>query len=269
METLFFWLSKIVWFVIAPENLLLILVVLAWVLLLRGALQWAKRILGFTAVVMLLIWLVPVGEWMLYPLESRFPANPVLPPKVDGIIVLGGPEDAVRSAAWGQVEVNEAAERFIASIALYKRYPQARLVFTSGSGSLTEQELKGSDVARKLYAEQGLDLSRILFESQSRNTAENAALSKDMVNPAAGEAWVVVTSAFHMPRSVGIFCKIGWPVIPFPVDHRTLLGHPWRLGGGLLGNLENFSLALKEWIGLAAYYVTGRTTAFVPQGCAS
>ena len=267
METAFFWLSKLAWYVIAPENILLLLVLTSWVLLLRGAIRWAKRVLGLVSIGMLILAFVPIGEWILYPLEMRFAANPVLPQRVDGIIVLGGAEDPERSAAWDQVEVNDSAERFLASVALSRRYPNAKLVFTSGSGSLLDQRYKGANVARRLYEEQGLETSRIVFESESRNTAENAALSKVLVKPAAGETWILLTSALHMPRSVGIFCKIGWPVIAYPVDHRTLRGEPLHSRAGLIGNLTDLSIGVKEWLGLVAYHVTGRTTALVPSGC--
>ena len=267
MDTAFFWLSKLVWSVIAPESILVLLVLASWVLLMRGAINWARRVLGFVAVTLLILSFLPVGEWVLYPLETRFAANPALPQKVDGIIVLGGAEDIARSAIWKQAEVNDSAERFLASIELARRYPNARFVFTSGSGSLLDQELKGADVAKILYRQQGLDISRTLFERESRNTAENASLSKALVNPGPGENWILVTSAFHMPRSIGIFCKAGWPMIAFPVDHRTMPGHLLRADAGILGNLNNLSIAVKEWIGLVAYYLSGRTSSLFPASC--
>ena len=114
-----------------------------------------------------------------------------------------------------------------------------------------DQKHKGTDVARQLYAQQGLEGARMLFESESRNTAENVALSKALLKPKPGETWVLVTSAFHMPRSMGIFCKAGWAVVAYPVDHRALRGRLLRLDAGVLGNLNNLSIAIKEWLGLA------------------
>jgi uncharacterized SAM-binding protein YcdF (DUF218 family) len=267
METLFFWLSKLGWLVISPESVLLILVLVAWALLLRGALRWAKRLLGLVAITLLALTVFPIGEWVTYPLESRFPANPALPERVDGIIVLGGAEDAVRSAAWDQTQVNDAAERILASVELARRFPRAKVLFTSGSGSLFDQEHRSADVARKLYAQLGLDSDRLILEGESRNTAENVARSKAIAKPAKGETWLLVTSAFHMPRSLGIFCREGWSVIPYPVDHRTLKGDLVRLNGSIVGNMNSLSYGIKEWLGLAAYYATGRTAAFFPAGC--
>ena len=267
MDTAFFWLSKGVWTLIAPDSLLVLLLLLVWILLARGAIVWAKRLLGIVVSVLVVLSFLPVGEWLLYPLESRFATNPALPANVTGVIVLGGAEDALRSSVWQQAETNESAERFLASLSLARRFPQAKLLFTSGSGSVLDQAHKGASVAQLIYAENGLDPSRLVFESQSRNTTENAVLSKALVKPASGEVWILVTSAFHMPRSVGIFCRIGWPVIPFPVDHQSLPGHMIRADASLIGNLQKISTAVHEWLGLLAYYLTGKSSALFPEEC--
>lgn len=267
MNSLFFWLSKLAWLVIAPDSLLLILVLVTWILLWRGKNRMAKRLLGVVAVAILIVALFPAGEWMLYPLEKRFPANPVLPQKIDGIIVLSGAEDAELSAAWNQVELSDGAERLLTFQALARQHPEARLVFTGGSSSMVNQARKGADVAQRLSEQMGLDVSRIVFEREARNTFENAVLSKALVKPAAGQNWILVTSAFHMPRSAGIFCQAGWPVIPYPVDHHTWPGNLLRVDLNLVGHLGGMTTAIREWIGLAAYYATGKTSALLPQGC--
>ena len=269
MDTAFFWLSKLLWTFIAPDSLLVLLLLLVWILLVRGAIVWAKRLMGIVVSALVVLSFLPVGEWLLYPLESRFATNPALPANVTGIIVLGGAEDALRTSIWNQVETNESAERILASLALARRFPEAKLVFTSGSGSVLDQEHKGASVAKIVYAEIGLEPSRLIFESESRNTLENAVLSKSLVKPSAGETWVLVTSAFHMPRSVGSFCKTGWPVIPFPVDHQSLPGHMIRADASLSGNLQKISTAVHEWLGLVAYYLTGKTSALFPEECRS
>lgn len=269
METLFFWLSKLIWLAMAPDSLLLILLLLAWILLWRGHVCMAKWSLSFGVVVMLLVALFPVGEWLLYPLEKRFPANPALPTKIDGVIVLGGAENAERSSAWNQVEVGEGAERFLAVIALARQYPAARLVFTGGSGSMVSQGRKGADVAMALFKQQGLDIARITFERNSRNTFENAVLSKAMVKPRAVENWLLVTSASHMPRAVGIFCKAEWPVIPYPVDHQTQPDALFRIDLDLASHLGNLTVGVREWVGLIAYYATGKTSSLLPHACAT
>lgn len=267
MNSVFFWLSKLAWLVVAPDSLLLILVLVAWVLLWRGKNRMAKRLLGLVAIAMLIVALFPVGEWMLHPLEKRFPANPALPQKIDGIIMLSGAEDAELSAAWNQVELGDGAERLLAFQALARQYPKAQLVFTGGSSSMVNQASKGADVAKRLSEQMGLDASRIVFEREARNTFENAVLSKALVKPAPGQNWILITSAFHMPRSVGIFCRAEWPVIPYPVDHHTWPGNRLHIDLNLVAHLGGMTMAIREWIGLAAYYATGKTTALLPQGC--
>jgi len=111
----------------------------------------------------------------------------------------------------------------------------------------------------------GLDVSRILFERQSRNTFENATLTHALVRPRAGERWVLITSAMHMPRAIGAFRKAGWSPIPYPVDFQTV-GPPRftpRIQLGLR-ELGRFSTALREWTALAVYRLLNRTGAFFP-----
>lgn len=267
MDSIFFWISKLTWLVTAPDSLFLILVIAGWVLLWRGAYRLTKWLLGFLAIVLTVIALLPVGEWFLYPLETRFPTDPQLPERVDGVIVLSGAESAVRSAIWNQVEMKDGAERVLAFLELARRYPNAKLVFTGGSGSMIHQEYKAADVAKKLFEKQGLNPSRVTFERNSRNTYENAVFSMAQVKPAPGEKWILITTASHMPRSVGIFCKAGWPVIPYPVDHGTIPGNLLRINLDLSRHLRDLTMGVKEWVGLLAYYVTGKTTALFPEGC--
>ena len=67
----------------------------------------------------------------------------------------------------------------------------------------------------------GLDARRILVETRSRNTYENAVYSKELAQPQPGQIWLLVTSANHMPRAVGCFRAVGFDVIPYPVDYDT------------------------------------------------
>jgi uncharacterized SAM-binding protein YcdF (DUF218 family) len=264
MESLFFWTSKLAWMMIAPDNLILCLLLIAWILLWRGAYRPATLLLGTATTVLMLVALFPVGEWLLYPLETRFASNPKLPDRIDGIIVLSGTEDAVRSSLWQQVELHDSAEREMAFLELARRYPNARLVFTGGSGSMVHQDDKAADVANKLFDNLGLDLSRVTFERNSRNTYENAVISRELVRPDPAQTWVLITTAWHMPRSVGVFRKAGWPVIPYPVDHGTRPGELLRIDMNLSGHLQSLVKGVREWVGLLAYYISGKTTTFFP-----
>lgn len=267
MDTLFFWLSKLIWLIISPDSLLLILILLSFALLFFGMQRAGRRLLGFICVVLLVIAFVPLHNLLLYPLESRFVTNPELPQKIDGVIVLSGAEKAYMSSLWDQVELGPAAERSLAFVALARQYPEAKLVFAGGSGRLTKQDYKDADVAAKLFEQLGLELERVVFENESRNTYENALFAKRLIEPNKDENWLLITTAWHMPRSVGAFCKQQWPVIPYPVDHITPRGHLMSISLSLAGHLRDLKIGVKEWIGLFAYYFTGKTTAILPSQC--
>ncbi|MFK5915461.1 MAG: YdcF family protein [Woeseiaceae bacterium] len=224
-------------------------------------------LLSFVTFSLLMISLLPIGEWLLYPLESRFQTNPTLPQKVDGIVLLGGAEAPELSHLWQQVELGGAAERDFNFLSLAKKYPDTKLVFTGGTGSLTQQQYKGADVAKDLFQQLGLNTDKIIFERESRNTFENAIFTKKIIKPTKQEQWILITTAWHMPRSVGIFCKAGWPVIPYPVDHQTKKGDLFRVDFDLARNLVTFKTAIKEWLGLFAYYLSDKTTAILPSRC--
>jgi uncharacterized SAM-binding protein YcdF (DUF218 family) len=266
-DSIFFWISKLTWSILSPDTVILVLLLLSLALLLKGSGRPAKLLLGSAVTALTVIALFPVGEWLSSPLERRFPVNPGLPDRVDGIILLGGAEDIPLSSGWDQVEVGEAAERYLAFLSLARRYSGAKLVFSGGSGHLLFQKYKGADVARRLFNEQGLDLSRVIFERNSRNTYENAVLSKAEIRPLPGEEWVLITSAMHMPRSVGIFCRVGWPVIPYPVDHMMRPGNNLRIELNLARHLYDLKMISREWVGLLAYYITGKTSSLFPDSC--
>ena len=267
MDTLFFFVSKIIWIIVSPDSLLLILIIFSLVLLYLDKQKQAKILLSIVSGLLILISFFPIGEWLLYPLETRFQTNPVLPDKVAGIVVLSGSENTVLSPQWQQVELGDATERDLMFLTLGRKYPEAKLLFTGGSGSLLEQKDKAADIAKKLFKQLNFDVTRIIFEKESRNTYENAIYSKKIVEPVKNENWILITTGWHMPRSVGIFCKAEWPVIPYPVDHQTNKDNLFRISFNLSNNLRMLKIAIKEWLGLFAYYLSGKTTSFFPEKC--
>ena len=258
MNDLFYWLSKLIWLLIYPDSLLLIWFGTGFLLLWQGRVVWAKRLLGSLLSVLLLIGLLPVGSWLLYLLENRYSPSPELQ-KIDGIVALSGALDPMKTQLWDQVVSNGAAERNLAFMRLARAFPKAKLVYTGGASSMVNQNYKAADVAKRLFKEQGLDLSRITFERESRNTWENALLTKQLVVPKMGEKWVLITTAWHMPRSVGVFCKVGWDVIPYPVDYQTKPGYLFTVNWGFAGHLQDLVTAVKAWVGQVAYQLTGKS----------
>ncbi|MFH2057872.1 MAG: YdcF family protein [Pseudomonadota bacterium] len=264
MDLIFFYFSKILWMIFSPDILLVLLLITGLILLCFKAYRKAKYILSITIVFIFMITVFPLGNLLLYPLETRFPTRQTLAEPIDGVIVLAGAEKIHSSILWGQVELNGSAERYFAFIHLIKQFPTAKHLFTGGTGSLELQEYKSTQVAKQLLIQQGIDTGRIMFESESKNTCENAVLSFRMVRPHPKERWVLITSASHMARSVGVFNKAGWQVIPYPVDHNVHRKTLFKFTLDFSGNLNRLKSALKEWVGLGAYYLTGKTDRLFP-----
>jgi len=260
---MFFVLSKTVGFLLLPSNFLIVLG-LAGVLLM--ATRWRRT--GTSVVVASVILLaaagfLPAGNLLLRPLESRFPQWNASRGAPDGIIILGGSISPKLSREYGEPIVSGDAGRIIAMGRLARAYPDARIVYSGGDGSLLGNQPSEADFAAPLLDSFGMRRERLILEPRSRNTAENAAFTKDLVKPRPGERWLLVTSAQHMPRAVGCFRAAGFPVEAYPVGwhaDRGELAMPRTFSEGL-GQLDS---AAYEWIGLLAYRLTGRTDALLP-----
>jgi len=253
---MFFILSKIFWTLAQPANLLLVLLIIAGVMLWR----WPRAGRVFTIALVIGVVLVstlPIGDYLLRHIENTYPA-PVLPTRVDGVIVLGGFVSAEGSAAHHKIQMNYKAERLIEFIALAHKYPHAKLVFSGGSGNPMVQDSREADWVRRAWVDMGLDPSRVIWERDSRNTFENAVNGKALAHPKLGENWVLVTSATHMPRAVAIFARQDWHVIPDPVDFITTDTPIWQREFSFSENLWLLTEALKEIIGKAAYQLSGK-----------
>jgi uncharacterized SAM-binding protein YcdF (DUF218 family) len=262
---MFFILSKTIGFFVLPSNFVFFLGGAGVVLLLTRFARWGRRLLVCSFALLLLIGLLPLGSALIYVLESRFPTWDPARGAPDGIIVLGGAIDPDMSAAHGQTSLNDAAERITVVAELARRYPSARIVYSGGSANVIRDGTMEADYVSRLFESFGISPDRIALERRSRNTAENAAFSKALVDPKPGERWLLVTSGFHMPRSVGTFRKAGFPVEAYPVDWRVEdAGHLLLSISPLAGGLGATDLAMHEWAGLVAYWLTGRSSALFP-----
>ena len=263
--SLFFILSKTLGALLLPTNFLIGVGVVGAVLMVTRFAALGRKLVMASVLLLVVCGLSPLGTMLLYPLEQRFPPWDAARGAPDGIIVLGASIEADLSAAHGTPVVRSAPDRIIAAAALAHRYPNARIVFSGGSANLLSNDAREADFAGAVFESLGIDKSRLIMERRSRNTLENAEFSKALVVPKEGERWLLVTSAFHMPRSVGLFRKAGFAVEPYPVD--------WRVGGR--GDLLSFTniatdglgrtdLAVREWMGLIAYRATGKIDDLLP-----
>ena len=262
---MFFVLSKTLGFMLLPTNLLIGIGLLGAILMVTRFASLGRKLVIAAVLLLVICGLSPLGNLLLYPLESRFPAWDASRGAPDGIVVLGGSIEPNLSAAHGTAVVSGASDRIITAVALARRYPNARVVFSGGSGNLVSNDAREADFAGAIFESLGISKSRLIMERHSRNTVENAEFSKALVAPKQGERWLLVTSAFHMPRSVGLFRKAGFPVEAYPVD--------WRVGGraGLFTfsklareGLWRTDAGMREWMGLIAYRLTGRIDELLP-----
>lgn len=198
-----------------------------------------------------------IPDALLRSLENRYPV-----PSAGsinrhvGIIVLGGAINHPGSfVAHGQVPLGEAAERMTVPVGLLRQHPNMELVFSGGEGRLLTTGVTESVLARAFYQEQGVNMAQVKLEDGSRNTRENAQQVAKSLGDRCKLSWLLVTSAWHMPRSMAEFDAVGCNVTPYPVDFRT--GDSTSLSEYSLAlSLLRWQVAVHEWLGWLVYTVT-------------
>jgi uncharacterized SAM-binding protein YcdF (DUF218 family) len=262
---MFFILSKVLGFFATPSNLVIGFGLLGAVLCATRLARIGRRMTVASLIALALLGLSPLGNALIIPLEQRFPSWDDTRGAPDGIVVLGGAITPEVSAARNEVALNEAAERITAAVALARRYPDARIVYSGGTGAFIYAEGSEAVSAVRIFESLGLPQERVTSEEQSRNTVENAVFSMLVAMPQPGERWLLVTSAYHMPRAMGVFRQAGFPVEAYPVDWRTRGPQDALRPFSTLGSgLERADTAAREWIGLLVYWLTGRSSSLFP-----
>jgi uncharacterized SAM-binding protein YcdF (DUF218 family) len=262
---LFFILSKLLGFFALPSNFLISIGLIGLVLLCTRFRRLASWLVVTSLVLIAVAGLSPLGNALILPLEQRFPPWDASRGPPTGMVVLGGAINPDISAARGTVALNEAAERITVAAELARQYPAARIIFSGGSNALVFDGAVEAAFAVQEFEALGIPHDRVTAEEQSRNTIENAVFSRLIAVPKPGERWLLVTSAYHMPRAIGVFRAAGFPVEACPVDWRTRgpidAVQPFAsLGDGL----RRTDTAVREWVGLLAYRLTGKTAALFP-----
>lgn len=241
--------NYLLWLIIKPSHLILLVAI--------GAVVCWRRPIGrrlglVTAALIILFGIVPTGAWLMRPLETRF-ATPNLTGDVTGVIVLAGSERLTMSEVHSTPLLNSMGNRMTTFLLLAERYPRAQLVHSGGP--------REARIARQLVFGTGVPAERVRFDEQSRNTCDSGRFTRELVQPKAGERWLLVTSALHMPRSVACFKAAGWDIVPYPTDFRR---GPNAFHYGLAENLEDLDLAAHEWLGLVYYRLRGYTNEIFP-----
>ena len=168
--------------------------------------------------------------------------------------MLGGGFEGAINLARGGYEINSGGDRFVEAAVLARRYPDAKVVVSGGTGTLVLDGEGDADTAPKLFEALGIPASRLILENEVAQHLRECRELRKLVTPGPDETWLLVTSAFHMPRSMGLFRKAAFPVLPWPVDYRT----SGKEGIGVMrdnpaDSLQTTTMAVREWIGLIAY----------------
>ncbi len=261
----FFILSKVLGFFALPSNLLISIGVVGLVLLCTRFTRLASWLVVTSLVLLAIAGFSPIGNVLILPLEQRFPPWDSSRGPPDGIVMLGGVISADVSLARDSIALDEGAARFVTTVELARRYPNARIILSGGSNSLIFDEAPEAGVAGREFEALGIAHDRITAEEQSRNTIENAVFSRLIANPQPGQRWLLVTSAFHMPRAMAAFRTAGFSIEAYPVDYRTRgwldAYRPFEI---FSRGLRRTDTAVHEWLGLVAYRLTGKTMELFP-----
>jgi uncharacterized SAM-binding protein YcdF (DUF218 family) len=255
--------GKLVWALLQPGNLLLLCLLAGVFLLLRGR-RRGELLVVLSAIGFLLLAVAPIGPAMMLVLEQRFPRPPKLPDRINGILVLGGAVDPRISLAYSETVFNGSVARVLAGVTLARHHPEAKLALVGGEGELFPVGFAESRATSGFVLEEGIPETRIIVEERSRSTHENAVFAKELIRPVPGQNWILVTSAFHMPRAVAAFRAVDWPVIPYPVDFKVDPVTGLRPNFNLLDGLGASTTAGKEWAGLVGYRLRGWTEELFP-----
>jgi uncharacterized SAM-binding protein YcdF (DUF218 family) len=257
---MFFYLSKVLFLLVQPSVICL--------LLMAAGLALGRRRLAVVGLsILLVIGFSPLSNFLTLPLEGRFPRPKLeqLGDKISGIIILGGFEDAYTTDARQVLSLNEAAERLTEGLVLAHKLPKTRVIFTGGSASMLNAVPSAATSVGDFLTGSGIAAHRIVLERASRNTRENATMTFELLKPKPGETWLLVTSAFHMARSMGVFRAAGFEVVAWPVDYRTAGPQDTtRFNGSIDDGIKRLDMVTKEYIGLVVYRLRGWTDALWP-----
>lgn len=256
---MFFYVAKIAGFLLQPSAVLALSTILALMAVLAGRRRIAIVFVAIAALICAAA-ISPLPNILALPLEQRYPRAALDGPPIQGIVILGGGEDAYVAAARGAHALTDAGERISEAVALALRLPEAKIVFSGGSADLEGGGPTEASAVNAMLTSMGVDQRRLVLEDKSRDTYENAVLTRKILKPRPGERWILVTSATHMPRAMAIFRKAGFAVEPWPVDYRTAgwqdAARPFYVPADGLRRLD---LVTREYIGLLAYWASGRT----------
>ena len=255
-------LSQAINSLLVPGDWIVIATVSGAILLWSRWQRTGRWVVSFTTGVLVLFAVAPLHVPLRAALESRFSTPTDLPTAVAGILVLGGASDPRLSELTGRPNLGGSIDRIVAAAELAHRFPEAKVVVAGGNGT---EKLREADVEGEMLVRLGVARARLILERTSRNTFENVVNAKQLAAPRPGERWILVTSAVHMPRAVGVIRRQAWDMVPYPVDHTLSPNASWPgFNFNLARNLGRLSDVLHEWVGLIAYRMLDRSESLFP-----
>ncbi|MET0172177.1 MAG: YdcF family protein [Agrobacterium vaccinii] len=261
-----FYLSKIVWLLLQPLSLAFFLCLAGALLALLGSRKAGAALSFFAALVLFVTLYTTTGSVALQALEDHVRKPSADPADLSCIIVLGGALENQVTTSRGGIELNQAADRFVETARLALKYPQAKILVSGGDGSISGAYEGEANASERFFSGFGISSERLIKENGSRNTFENTLNTAALLKERGLADCLLITSAFHMPRSLGLFRHARLAVTPWPVDYRTTgiekLGFDFTQPSL---NAQQTATAAREWMGLVGYYLSGRTGSLLPQ----
>ena len=216
-------------------------------------------IVNYLAIFFLILFsLFPIGKKLTNTLENKYITS-ILPENYDYIIVLAGGEEINTTFITNKLNLNSASERLIASVKLANKKKDSKIIYLGGSGLLKNDNSNKNEanVAKLFFKDINFDLKRVIFIDNTRNTIENLKEFKKL-NLQNEHNPILITSAFHMKRSLLISEKLDLNLIPYAVDFRSfedagidnLLNYYQRFS--IVGNLQSINLYFREFLGIIA-----------------
>ena len=250
-----FLLTKLLPLFVYPLGLAIVLILLAALLASIGF-RRVGLLTGSSA--LLLLWMSSTfvfSNYAMGTLESKFPYIEIEhQPAADAIVVLGGFTDETRAGTSG-LDLGDGIDRLLHGLRLYQASRAPYIVLMGGAPlGYTPEAVQMS----RLLVEWGVNPEDMLLEDQSRNTRENAVNAMPTLKAHGIQRVLLVTSAFHMQRAIGVFEKLGIEVIPAATDYQVAKSVPSILDW--LPNVEALNmttLTVKEYLGRWVYKLRG------------
>ena len=250
---IYFYLSKILAPLLSPINLFFIFFFVGFFFYKK---KIFKKIIFFYFLLISFIGFFPLGSIFLKYLEKDFYIQKDFK-NLDTIVVLGGAENIFATMKFNKLHLHDSSERLTALVKLGRKYTNAKLIYLGGKPYFNNKEMiSEAEVAKLYFKDIKFDFSRVVFLEDSRNTIENLKSLKKYLKNQDYNDMLLITSAFHMKRSLLIAKKLKLKFIPYAVDFRSQTNltaiNYWQTLS-VAHNFTNFDLFFRELLG---YFVS-------------